>query len=214
MTEIDLVPPRYHRSQMIRRWLLRSGIVYLGVLLTVLAARVVIASRTSDFDREIESLQVERARAELEQRRRTELDSEKRLLEQRLLVLDGLRGGIAAKRMFSVVDESLDESVWFRRWKFLRAGEIVDEGPGAVETGYFIVLPQESKDAPRRAWRLQTHMEILAQASDHAALASFVRELSKQPEIESARILNTKVRRRETSGRVDFELAVSVRSAR
>lgn len=214
MSEIDLVPPRYHRSQLLRRWSIRVLVFYLAVGLTIGTARVVIAARTSDFDREIENLETERQRALQHEIRRAELTTEKTVLEQRLAVLDGLRGGIGAKRMFAVIDGALDENIWFRRWKFLRAGEIVDRTGQTVETGYFIVLPKESSDAPNRAWRFQTHMEIFAQASDHAALASFVRDLSKQPEIESARIVNTKVSRRELAGRVDFELAVSVRSVR
>jgi hypothetical protein len=114
--------------------------------------------------------------------------------------------------MFEVVDNALDERVWFRRWDFRRAGEIVETEKRGVETGYFIVLPKENPEDPPRAWRLQTHMEILAEAEDHSALGSFVRRLSQRPEIESARILNTKTRSAGDSARVEFELAIVVRS--
>lgn len=214
MAEIDLVPPRYRRWLMLRSWGLRLAVVYLVVAVGVGAARAVLAARTSGFDREIESLEVERARVEEERRRREGLAAEEQRLRQHLRVLDGLRGGLTAKQMFLVIDESLNEGVYFRRWEFRRAGEIVERPPQAVDTGYFIVLPKDDPAGPERAWRLRTHMEILAQADDHADLAGFVGRLSRQPSIESARILNTRKQRGQGASRVDFELALVVENGR
>jgi hypothetical protein len=57
-------------------------------------------------------------------------------------------------------------------------------------------------------------MEISGEASDHSALARFVRRLGERSEIESARILNTQVRQLGGAELVEFELAVVVRSKR
>ena len=168
--------------------------------------------RIEIYDHELQELRTEHARAEQQLKQLTELRSSRDALDQRVSLLEGLRGGVAAKQMFTIVDDAMEENIWFRQWSFRRAGEVVDEEPDAVETGYFIVLPQESKDGPRRAWRLETHMEILAEAADHSALARFVRRLAQRPEIESARILNTQNQGEAASGRVEFELAVLVRS--
>ncbi len=214
MDEIDLVPVRYHRRRSMRNWLVGMMAAYLAVSAAMIGVRSVLGHRISVYGRELERLEVERARTQLEQLEFLRLRGEHEALGQRLAVLEGLRGGVAAKHMFQVVDDSLDANVWFRRWNFRRAGEIVDQEKKAVETGYFIVLPQENPDEPQRSWRIHTHMEITAEAEDHSALAGFVRRLSQKPEIESARILKTKARKEVESGLVEFELAVVVRSAR
>lgn len=212
MSEIDLIPPRYKRRMQLRRWLVRAGVVYGVVACSMFGVRSALSHQVGEQKRQIENLQFEQQRIELEQRRVQELETQKEGLARRLAVLEGLRGGVAAKGMFAVIDRALGPDVWFRSWAFRRAGEIVNEEPGTVRTGYFIVLPKESENEPPRAWRFETHMEITAEAHDHSALASFVRQLAEQPEIESARILNTRIRRQVDGDRVEFELAITVRS--
>jgi hypothetical protein len=212
MAELDLIPIRYHRRRRFLTRVAQAGAVAVASLVGLLGARVVIAERIALRSLAIEQMRVEHARAEHDRNERARLEAERERLVQRLAVLDGLRGGIAAKQMFAVVDAALDEDVWFSSLRFQRAGEIVEEEPEAVHTGYFIILPQENPSAPRRAWRLETHMEIEAEAADHSALAGFVRRLSERPEIESARILNTQIQQAGAGGRVRFELAVLVRS--
>jgi 16S rRNA G527 N7-methylase RsmG len=56
-------------------------------------------------------------------------------------------------------------------------------------------------------------MEIRAQAADHSALASFVRELVEQPEVEDVKVVNTRVHRYTSAQVVSFELAVVIKSA-
>ena len=214
MSEIDLVPVRYHRSRSLQRGVNRVLVACALVVFSMVGVRALLVHRIALYDQEIEKIQQETARAEHEQRRVQALTSEHEVLSQRLAVLGSLRGRIAAKQMFRVVDDALDQAIWFRRFSFRRAGEIVDDERKAVETGYFIVLPQEAPDQPRRTWRFHTHMEITAEAEDHSALAGFVRRLSQQPEIESARILNTQVRKGVDAAGVEFDLAVVVRSER
>lgn len=214
MSEIDLVPVRYHRRRSLQRGVNRVLVACALVVFSMVGLRALLVHRIALYDQEIEKIQQETARAEHEQRRVQALTSEHEVLSQRLAVLGSLRGRIAAKQMFRVVDDALDQAIWFRRFSFRRAGEIVDDERKAVETGYFIVLPQEAPDQPRRTWRFHTHMEITAEAENHSALAGFVRRLSQQPEIESARILNTQVRKGVDAAGVEFDLAVVVRSER
>ena len=114
--------------------------------------------------------------------------------------------------MFVSMDSALDKSVWFVDWTFRRAGELVDEDEKGVQTGYFLVIPIEAEDEPNRAWRMETHMEILGQARDHSTLASFVSRLLDEPRIAQVRIVKTHVREVAAVEVVDFELAVVVRT--
>ncbi len=214
MSEIDLIPVPYRRRRRFAHWLLRGGGAYLGVLALLVGVRVLLGLAIEERTRQIEDLKLQRERAELEHERLIGLRAEQQDLSQRLAVLDGLRGGVEAKAMFTVLDRALDEDVWFRRWSFRRAGEIVEKKPEAVETGYFIVLPKTAEDEPERAWRLQTHMELSAESEDHASLARFVRILAEQREIENTRILSTRSQPESGDDRVDFELAIMVRSTR
>jgi hypothetical protein len=141
------------------------------------------------------------------------LEFERSDLERQLAILSGLRGGAAAKQTLLAVDRALNGNVWFVSWSFRRTGELVDEAPETVNTGYFIVVPAESRDEPERAWRLRSHMEIRAQAASHSALASFVRQLVDQPEVEDVKVVNTRVHRYTNAQVVSFELAVVIKSA-
>lgn len=212
MADLDLIPVRYKERRNAGIWFFRMVCGY-GLIFVLLAGTQVYLKRAiADSDREIAVLNSEQAQIQAAATQKASLESRVQRLEQHVEVLDGLRGGISSKKMFEIVDAALDERVWFRRWDFRRAGEIVDEERKGVETGYFIVLPKENPDDPPRAWRLETHMEIVAEAENHSALSRFVRRLSQRPEIETARILNTQTRADGDGARVDFELAIVVRS--
>jgi Tfp pilus assembly protein PilN len=213
MSEIDLVPPRYRRRKTALRWALRAGVVYAALALGLLGARATLSERVEGEQSRVDRLQQRRAQAEQARVRVEQLESERAQLAQQLALLDGLRAGPPAKNVFVAIDAALDEEVWFQHWTFQRAGEVVDDGAQIGAPGYFIVLPREAEAEPQRAWRVATHMEIRGEASDHSALARFVRRLSEQRAIEGARILSTQVQPRGDVERVQFELAVVVRSA-
>lgn len=212
MTDLDLIPARYQRRRSFHTRVGQVGMGVMGMLVLLIGARRALDHQIAARVQELEEIRFERAQAEHDRSERARIDGERRQIAQNLAVLEGLRGGIAAKKMFAVVDDALDENIWFRSFSFRREGEIVEGAPEEVATGYFIVIPREGADAPSRAWRLQTHMEILAEASDHSALAGFVRRLSERPEVEHARILSTQSSQAGDGGRVQFELAVVVRS--
>jgi hypothetical protein len=76
-----------------------------------------------------------------------------------LSLLDGLRGGTPADRMFVAIDRALiDDTVWFQSWDFKRAGSSVKptETQG-TNTGYFIVVPKSNEAKPQQVWRIETH---------------------------------------------------------
>ncbi|MFK7896608.1 MAG: PilN domain-containing protein [Myxococcota bacterium] len=212
MADLDLVPVRYQGRRRARTWFLRMVVGYALILVALIGFQSYLKAGIAESDREMAALEIEQARLQAQANEKAALETDVRRLEQHLKVLDGLRGGISSKKMFEVVDAALDDRVWFRSWDFRRAGEIVDTKPQGVEKGYFILLPKENPEDPERTWRLETHMEIMAEAKNHSALGSFVRRLSQRPEIETARILNTQTTARGDDTRVNFELAVVVRS--
>ena len=213
MPDLDLIPPRYRRTRVALRWLKGAGVALLLILATMGATRFSLEYLIRQQGEQIAELEIQRAQAEQLDARRAEIEQERMFLSQRIRALEGLRGGIAAKKMFQVVDEALGPDIWFKQWRFRRAGETVEASAQATETGYFIMLPQTEGDETKRAWRMRTHMEIVAEAANHGALARFTRRLSQAPEIESARILNTSGQREGQGERIDFELAILVRSA-
>ncbi len=212
MAEIDLIPSDYRRSTQLRTWLRNFALVYVGLLVVAGIARGGLAYGVWVKNIEVERLSAARQIELAQEVQLKALREEKAQSVQRMGILASLRGGVAAKEMFEVVDRALDRDVWFLDWKFRRAGELVEADPEAVHTGYFIVLPREKKQEGERAWLMRTHMEIRAQAVDHSALARFVRTLVDQPEIEEVRVLKTRMHRYTVGEVVDFELALVVKT--
>ncbi len=210
--EIDLIPADYRAGLRLRHWGRRLGVAYLALALGIGGARVALAYEVRSREAEIERLAALQAAAREQRERVTALEGRKGEIERQLRLMEGLRGGIDAKRMFVAMARALDRNVWFLDWSFRRAGSLVDSEPEAVETGYFIVVPPRSKKERKKAWLLETHMEVQARAVDHSSLANFVSRLVEQPEIETVRVLRTRVRPYTTTEVVEFELAIVVRT--
>ena len=104
--------------------------------------------------------------------------------------------------------------VWLTNWKFRRAGTQVDTDQETVSTGYFIVIPSGSEAREEETWRIETQMNIQGQALDHSAISEFVLNLTRQPEIETVRIVNTRLGRAVNDTKlVDFSLDITVSTA-
>jgi hypothetical protein len=159
---------------------------------------------------ELAELQATEAMLAQQRVRLAELERERGDAQKRLSILDGLRGGTSSEALFFTVDDAFLRGIWFLDWTFKRAGEIVENDGKAVQTGYFVVVPLDEPNQPNRAWRMDTHMEIRGQATDHSTLAQFVSRLLDQPRIEQVRVVNTRVRAFAAIEVVDFELAVVV----
>lgn len=209
MAEIDLIPTDYRN----RIWLQgrARGLAGVTALLLILlfgamASLHVLSGRAGTRIAELQSLQAITAQ---QREQLTRLDGERTMLEGRLALLGGLRGGAVASRMFEAIDRALVAGeVWFNGWDFNRAGSVVEHRPETKSNGYFIILPASGAGQVNEAWKIETHMKIRGQAKDHSALSGFVRRLYQQPEIQEVRILNTAVN--AGVGYVDFNLAIVV----
>jgi len=213
MAELDLVPSEYRRALWLRRWLRTLAVVEVALLLGLLTARVAVDAAASSRRRAIEEIHTAEQRVQAQRGQLEQLRGQQQVAERHLAILSGLRGGLSSDAVFLAVDRSFQDGIWFLDWTFRRAGQLVDDDPKAVQTGYFLVVPleQEGHDA-KRAWRLETHMEIRGQALDHTTLARFVDRLLDEPRIEAVRIVNTQSRAAAAVPVLDFELAVLVRT--
>jgi hypothetical protein len=177
----------------------------------VFGLRFAIISKTIALNSRIEVLQKEKQTSIEQQQKYNELVSHEVKLRNQLEILNGLRGGPSAKQILLAVDRVMQNDVWFTQWTFIRAGEITQVQPATVQTGYFIVIPQEANASPnQQAWKLDTHMEISGQALDHSSLSSFISNLIKQPEINDVKIINTSLRSYTNSQVVEFKIVVII----
>jgi len=210
MREIDLVPESYRRQRSQLRWIKLLAGLTAGLLATTATARVWLGYVVSGVESEIEILQAQQTITTLERDELAALNEERNSLQEQLHLLRGLRSGTAATNLFRIIDAALvEDELWFRRWDFRRAG-VTDAAGQAVETGYFLVVPDNAQQA--EAWQVETHMTITGQAQDHATLSEFVTRLLDRTEIEDVRIRRTELHRYDARSLVDFDLAVVINS--
>jgi hypothetical protein len=212
---MDLIPEDYRRSieqmQLLQRWGL-AILVYLGLAVAISFGLNYMADR---YQQDIEVLEKKKAISSHQRGILQELEKERSMLMAKREVLEKLRGGALAEDMFVNIDKALTgNDVWFKSWSFVRAGSKTREEDKGVNTGYFIVIPKGERTSKKdnEAWKIQVHMEISGQATDHEALSSFVRRVIQQPQIADVRILNTQKRDQNNSTVVDFKLVVMVNS--
>ena len=169
----------------------------------------------SEYQKEIVVLEKKKAISSHQRGILQDLEKDRNLLTKKHRILEKLRGGALAEDMFVNIDRALNgKNIWFKNWKFIRAGSKTSEKPKGVNTGYFIVIPEADRanQKEKEAWQIQTHMEVSGQATDHEALSSFVRRVLQQPQIGDVRILNTRQQVNMDKTVVDFKLVIMVNS--
>ena len=209
MSDIDLIPQAYRTWRWQSRWIKRTALLLGGLVGILILGSSALGVATASARSRVEALQHRQAvtaqqRADLER-----LGAEKTELERQFRLLSGLRSGAAAEDMFVTIDRALtSDDVWFLEWQFQRAGVMVGEEVRTVNTGYFLVVPDGADKLAADDLRVQTHMTIRGQARDHSALASFIRRLFAQPEIDDIRIGRTALNRSKQTSTVSFDLEV------
>jgi len=164
-------------------YLALSTVIFLGLKYT-----------SNEYQKEIVVLEKKKAISSHQRGILQSLEKDHNTLVKKHQILEKLRGGALAEDMFVNIDRALsDNNIWFKNWKFVRAGSRTSEKAKGVNTGYFIVIPEgeRTKNKEQEAWKIQTHMEVSGQATDHEALSSFVRRVLQQSQIGDVRILKT-----------------------
>ena len=209
MSDIDLIPQAYRTWRWQARWMKFTACLVAGLTATLVLTWTVLGLAIDNVSKDVEALQNKLSHTAQQQADIERLGAEKDELERQFRLLSNLRSGAAAGDMFVTVDNALiSDDIWFRNWKFERAGIMVGEELETVNTGYFIVVPEGAGHLTSDELRIQTNMEIRGQALDHSALSSFVRRLFVQPDIDDIRIRRTSLIDRNRADTVDFELAV------
>ena len=210
---MDLIPADYRRYvqqlQLLHRWGLVIGVIIAASVILSVGLKYL----TTEYQKEIVVLEKKKAISSHQRGILQELEKDRDQLTKKREVLEKLRGGALAEDMFVNIDRALDRrNIWFKNWKFTRAGSITSEKPQGVNTGYFIVIPESERinQKEQEAWRIQTHMEVAGQATDHEALSSFVRRVLQQPQIGDVRILNTQKQVNADQAVIDFKLVIMV----
>lgn len=211
MHELDLIPASYKEQLKIKRWCHLFGFAFASVLVIVIGLRVAIINKTMALNTKIEIRQKDKQFSFEQQQKYNTLVAEEIKLKKDLEILNGLRGGPSAKQILLAIDRVMQDDVWFTKWLLKRVGEITQVQPATVQTGYFIILPQEANGSPnQQAWQLNTHIEISGQALTHSGLSGFIRNLINLPEIDDVKVINSSLRSYTSSQVVEFNLVVII----
>lgn len=212
---MNLIPEDYKRYlQQLHMLSIWAMSMFVFIVVTALVS-FGLSYKADKYQQEIVILEKQKSISSQQRSLLQGLEKNRMALIDKYSILQKLRGGALAADMFVTVDRALiGKNVWFKDWRFERAGSKTSEQSEGVNTGYFIVITEaERKDnKSKNAWKIQTHMEVNGAAKDHEALSSFVRRLLQQPQIGDIRILNTHQTVQSETTVVDFKLIITVNS--
>lgn len=211
MHEIDLVPESYRRGLALRRSLVLLAWAYLAAALCIGAARICLSIGIHRQVAALSRTQTDEAGAAQLVARYDALHKSERLLSARLDALRKLRGGPTVTEMFLALDRALDGRVWFEHLAYTRSGEAVKPHAGEKPADV-IVVPAASGQRGKRAWRVQSRLDIQVETRDYASLAAFVQRLAAQPAVRRVRVLETRTRNSGGVTLVDSDLVVLLRA--
>ena len=141
MSDIDLIPNAYRIWRWQARWMKFTAWLIAGLTATLLLTWTVLGLAIDSARKDIETLQNKLAETAQQQADIERLAADKVELERQLRLLSNLRRGVAAGDMFVTVDKALtSDDIWFRNWKFERAGITVGEELETVNNGYIMVV--------------------------------------------------------------------------
>ena len=209
--ELDLIPASYRERLKIQQWCHVFLFAFVLICLAIVFANINLANNIENIKLTINKLQKDKSFNLQQQQTYNNLLATEQVLQKNLEILSGLRGGPPVIQIFKVIDRVMNGTVWFDQWSFQRAGEMTEVKPETVQTGYFIIIPQEVNNTNKQqAWKLNTHMDISGKARDHSSFSLFVRELIDQPEIEDVKVISTNLRSFTNYQLVDFKIIVIV----
>lgn len=213
MAEIDLIPNDY-RTWLGQQSLLRRYVVmFAAINILVLIASIGIGQLAQRSQQQAVQLKAENAITQQQQMQLQQLKEQQNEYERQWSLLRGLRAGAAIDDIFTLIDRSLiSGDLWFLEWSFRRAGVIVDGEQRGVETGYFIIVSEETDPFADPDLEVETHMTIHGQARDHQALSKFVRALFEQDDIKDVNVQKTSQTDYANGRAVDFDMTIVLNS--
>ncbi len=211
MHELDLIPDSYRQRLRIQRWLNIFFISFFVILLVIAGLHVTVNNKLADLHSQIQLLQKDKQLNSQQQQQFKLLQEQEKSLTVRLKMINSLRAGPPVKQIFLAVDRGISPEIWFTNWQFFRANTVVPVNPEKIQTGYFIVIPDELNPGPQQqAWKIESHMEISGQALSYSILANFVKKLVLQSEIADVKLIKTNLHDLLDSQVIDFKMTVLV----
>lgn len=211
MPDVDLIPEDYRQSMRLQRFTKSFVIAFGSVILLVALSKGVLNWLVATEKSATESLEADKftvvaQRAELEKIRARQAD-----LQERVVLLDSLQGGAPAEHIFAIINQALNESVWFTGLKFRRTTEDL-AAPLTSNTAASIRNGQQDQDRSRQHVPGRMRMEISGQALNHSALAELVKRFLAQQDIEDVHIVNTSTLHYPAGQVVAYNLVVIINS--
>jgi hypothetical protein len=211
MNEIDLIPLFYRKRMLFTKWLKQAVLALMAATVVIVAGFLFLRATTEEIEGQLSKLQSQKKISTQQRNELEKLNTRKKGLNQQLDLLAGLRSGLAVEQILVAVDNALSEkSVWLTNWRFRRAGTVVEKDTKAVNTGYFIVIPNGERPQEEEAWKIETTMAVQGQALDHSALSDFVSKLIEQPEIQAVRVMSTDLVSMNNHKLVNFNLDIVI----
>jgi len=207
---VDLIPEEYRRALRARRLLQRFGWACLAIAAAVAAASGGFAYFIGKERSALARYKQLQAQSRAQQARLAEVMARKDTAQKQLQALDSLRGGASIASLVDAVDAALDGRIWFQEFTFSRGGEAAERKAEAGGAGYFVLADKDRRGGGWNeggAWRTRERAEIRGVASDHAALAEFIKRLGGQPRVSDVKLLDTSARSYPGVQVVSFHLA-------
>ncbi|MDH3352581.1 MAG: PilN domain-containing protein [Gammaproteobacteria bacterium] len=214
MADLDLIPNDY------RRWLSQQALLrnyafaFAACVVMIVVAALLLGHAARIAQARSQQLKADNAITQQQQIQLQQLKEQQAEYERQWSLLRGLRAGAAIDDIFSLIDRSIvTGDLWFLDWRFRRAGVIVDGENRGVETGYFIIVAENSDPFADPDLEVETHMTIRGQAKDHQALSKFVRALFEQQDIKDVNVQRTSQTNYANGHAVDFDMTLVLNSA-
>lgn len=209
MPDLDLIPFEYRQELLVRNWLKIFCLISVALLTCIGVAKYILHDQTVQMKQQVYTFEVNRKEVNRKQHVLNELEQDKRYLEKQALIKDRLTRGPSAQQMFLIMDRSLDENTWFKRWIFQRADKFSDIEMDPAETQFSPSVPAANNKSLAQA--STAHMDIKGQAINHTKFAILVHNLATQPEFEDVKVVRTSQGRSKSTEVLDFDLVISVR---
>lgn len=213
MADIDMIPRSYRAALRVRRIATVYGAALALLLVTGAGASALLRWRVAVETPRLEqlragSVQADAMRAQLEAARQR-----RDAYAQDAASLAAVRGAGEVASLAKILDAALNEQVWVEQLRFSRTEEqlpATTQTPLPAGTVQVRVAQVPGAPAAVQVWRLGSHIDIAAQARDHAAMTSFLTALASNPALSEVRFMNSSAASAEDGSAVSFGAAASL----
>lgn len=199
MTEIDLIPKEYQQWLWKIIFIKKLGWFLCGCLLLLLVTYGALEVETAQLKKEVKTLEARKTEWVEESNQYQGILEQQKNLQHLLDLLAELQQGLTSERLFVTLDRALEGGhIWFLKLEFKRE----------------IPVPAPSNPPPTQEMKLIVkHVVTLqGQATDHAVLARFIKQLFEQPAVAGVVINQTSTGQGSSNSLIDFDLTLVLKS--